>query len=366
MIIEEKELRCYVQDILGKIGASEEEAEIVSEELVQSTLMGVDSHGILRIPQYKWQIEEHFIVPGADVKKVKETPTTAIVDADYGFGHVAGRKTAEIVIQKAKENGVACAIVINSTHIGRLGAYTERIARAGLVAFGTAGLYSSGPLAPFGAAEARLGTNPISWAVPRGEKDPIMMDGATTVVAEGKLRTYIQKNEPVPEGWIRDGQGHDTTDPNDFYKEPRGTIYPLGGKTGGAKGSALAIMADLFSIALANDDYWTCLQEGKKLKSENGLFLMAVNPDCFFGRDLLAAQVENHAAYIKSAKPAEGFQEVLLPGEFEFNTARRRREAGIDIPDATWGGIVEIAASLGCDWASGFTVQKNKKGFVHY
>lgn len=132
MLIKEQQLRGYVQDILRRAGASEEEAEIVSEELVQSNLLGVDSHGILRIPQYMWQIEEHFIVPGADVKTVKETPTTAIVDADYGFGHVAGRKTAEIVIQKAKENGVACAIVIHSTHIGRLGAYTERIARAGL------------------------------------------------------------------------------------------------------------------------------------------------------------------------------------------------------------------------------------------
>lgn len=93
---------------------------------------------------------------------------------------------------------------------------------------------------------------------------------------------------------------------------------------------------------------------------------MAVNPDCFLGRDLFAAQVENHASYIKSAKPAEGFKEVLLPGEFEFNTARRRREKGIDIPDATWSGIVEIASSLGCDWVREFPVQKRKNGFVHY
>lgn len=361
-----EDLTIYTKDIFHRAGASDIEAQIVAEELVQSNLMGVDSHGVLRIPQYLWQMEDKFILPNADVKIVKETMTTAIIDADHGFGHVAGRKVADTVIQKANENGVACAISINSTHIGRLGAYTERIARNGLLAFGTAGLYSSGPLAPFGAAEARLGTNPISWAAPRGEEDPILMDGATTVVAEGKLRTYIQKGESVPEGWILDGYGHDTTDPNDFYKTPRGTILPLGGKAGGAKGSALAFMADLFSIALANDDYWTCLQEGKKLSTENGLFLFAVNPECFFGKSAYEQQVKNHADYIKSAKPADGFCEVLLPGEFEFRMAKKRRTEGIDIPDETWSGIVPIAAKLGCDWTCRYPIKKHHKEFVHY
>lgn len=366
MKIKWEELIFCTRDILGRAGASDTEAQIVAEELVQSNLMGVDSHGVLRIPQYLWQMEEKFILPGADVKVLKETPTTAIIDADHGFGHVAGRKTADTVIQKARENGVACAITVHSTHIGRLGAYTERIARAGLIGFGTAGLYSDGPLAPFGAAEARLGTNPISWAVPREGKNPVIMDGATTVVAEGKLRTYIQKNEPVPEGWIRDGYGRDTTDPNDFYKTPRGTILPLGGAAGGAKGSALAIMADLFSIALANDDYWTCRKEGKKPSAENGLFLFAVDPERFFGREAFEKQVENHASYIKSAKPAEGFTEVLLPGEFEFHMAEKRRSGGIDIPDGTWSGIVNIAAGMGCGWAENYHVTGEKKEFVHY
>lgn len=366
MKIDYRDLTDYTKDIFSRTGATDAEAQIVAEELVKSNLMGVDSHGVLRIPQYLWQIEDKFILPHADVKIVKETMTTAIVDADHGFGQVAGQKVADVVIQKANETGVACAISINSSHIGRLGAYTERIARNGLLAFGTAGLYSSGPLAPFGAAEARLGTNPISWAVPRGEEDPIMMDGATTVVAEGKLRTYIQKGESVPEGWIRDGYGHDTTDPNDFYKTPRGTILPLGGKTGGAKGSALAVMADLFSIALANDDYWTCLQEGKKLSTENGLFLFAVNPDCFFGKSAYEQQVKNHADYIKSAKPADGFCEVLLPGEHEFRMAEKRRIEGIDIPDETWNGIVSIAAKMGCGWVDRYPVQENHKEFVHY
>ena len=366
MIVNKDNLLVYTKDILEKAGVPEKEAFIVADELVKANLMGVDSHGILRIPQYLWQMEEKFIVPGANVKIVKETPVTAIIDADFGFGHVASRFAAEVVIEKAKKAGVACAISINSTHIGRLGSYTEQIARAGLIAFGTAGLYSSGPMAPFGAAESRLGTNPVSYAVPRYQDNPVVMDGATTVVAEGKLRTYIQKGLPVPEGWIRDGHGNDSTDPNDFYKEPKGTIYPLGGKSGGAKGSALGIMANLFSVALSNDDYWTCLKEGKKITSENSLFLFAVDPDCFCGREVYEKQVKNHSDYIKSAKPATGFDEVLMPGEFEFKTAEKRSAEGIDIPDETWQGILQIAQDLGCEWSLTFDKVQDKKEFVHY
>lgn len=364
MLVQADDLVRYSREIFERAGVPAEEAEAVSEELVMSNLMGIDSHGVLRIPQYLWQMDEKFICPGANVRVIRETPVTAVVDADHGFGHIAARKMADVLIEKAGRTGVACAIAVNCTHIGRLGAYTEKIARAGFIAFGTVALYSCGPMAPFGSKTPKLGTNPISWAVPRKDHDPVMMDGATTVCAEGKLRTYIQKGMPVPEGWIRDGYGRDTTDPNDFYKEPHGTILPLGGKSGGAKGSALAMMADLFTIALANEDYWSCLKEGKKPSSENGVFMMAVDPDSFFGREEYFAQVDNHARFMKDAEPAEGFKEVLLPGELEFRTAERRRKEGIELPEATWNGILGIAQKMGCKWASGFAKVKQDSEFV--
>ena len=204
------------KEILTKLGVPEDAAQTVAEELVRSNLMGVDSHGVLRIPRYVKQIQDGFIKPDANVKVVKESPSTAIIDADCGFGHVAARKMAQVVCEKAAKTGIACALSMNSTHIGRAGAYTEWIARQGMIGFAVAAVYTQGPLAPYGAAEGKLGTNPISWAVPRYGADPVIMDGATTIAAEGKLRAYIQKGMQVPEGWIRDGHGNNTTNPEDF------------------------------------------------------------------------------------------------------------------------------------------------------
>lgn len=133
-----------------KAGTTEEEAATVAEELVTSNLMGLDSHGVLRIPQYLDQIKEGLIIPGSEVRIVKETSTTAIVDGNHAFGQMVGHKMATLLITKAKTSGVACAISINTPHVGRVGSYTEQIANAGLLAFSTVGLYYNKPLAPWG------------------------------------------------------------------------------------------------------------------------------------------------------------------------------------------------------------------------
>lgn len=363
MRIAQDKLLVYSEEIFQKGGATEQEAKIVSEELVMSNLMGLDSHGVLRIPQYLDQIDSGLIVPGSEVKIVKETPATAIVDGNHAFGQVVGRIMVDLVVQKAKETGIACAISVNTPHIGRVGSYTETIANQGMIAFSTVGLYYSKPLAPWGAKESRMGTNPISWAVPREGDYPVFMDGAMTVVAEGKIRTFVQKGQPVPEGWIRDGYGNDTTDPMALYKEPAGTIYPVGGKTsGGVKGSGLAIMANMFSIALANDDYWSTSGQ----HAENGVFLMAINPDFFCGREVYEAQVRNHSDYIKSAAPAEGFTEVLMPGEFEHKTVTRLSKDGIELPDDTWNGLVAIGHKLNCTWSKDIAEVETTAKFVRY
>lgn len=362
MRVNKNDLLRYAQETLEKAGATEKEAQIVAEELVTSNLMGLDSHGVLRIPEYLDFLKNGMVIPGSEIKVVKETPTTAIVDGNHAFGQIVGRGMAELAVKKAKEVGVACLVSINTPHVGRVGSYTEYIAKQGLLAFSTVGLYYSRPLAPWGAKESRMGTNPISWAVPRKGSYPVFMDGAMTVVAEGKIRTYAQKGQQVPEGWLCDGCGNPTTDPMALYREPAGTMYPVGGRyAGGVKGSGLAVMANMFSIALANDDYWSIPHH-----AENCVFLMAVDPDAFYGREVYEAQVKNHSDYIKSAAPAEGFDEVLMPGEFEHKHAEKLEKEGIEIPDNTWNGLVSIAQELGCGWSRDLSAGESKVGFVHF
>lgn len=363
MKVNYEKLQEIAKEIFLKVGTTEQEAEIVSKELILSNLMGIDSHGILRVPQYIDQMASGLIKPGSKVSIVKETPATAIVDGNHAFGQLVAHEMVEIVAEKAKKCGIACAISTNTPHIGRVGSYTEALAEKGLIGFMTVGLYYSKPLAPWGAKDSRMGTNPISWAVPRKDDYPVFMDGAMTVVAEGKIRTFVQKGQPVPEGWIRDGYGKDTTDPMALYREPAGTIYPVGGKnSGGVKGSGLAIMANMFSIALANDDYWS--QSGQH--AENGVFMMAVNPDFFCGEDTYKASVKNHSDYIKSAAPADGFKEVLMPGEFEHRNAEKLKKEGVEIPEDTWNGLIELGQKYNCKWSEGLTCKKPKAEFVRY
>ena len=363
MRVSSEDLERYSEEILLKAGFDAEESAFMAKELVTANLVGYDSHGVIRIPQYLDQMKMGKIVPGAKIEIVKETPTTAIVDGHLKFGQMVGVAMADLVMKKAKAYGVGCAVSLNAAHAGRVGSYTEYIARNGYLAFCTVGLCYDKPLAPWGAKESRMGTNPISWAVPRKGSFPVFMDGSMTVVAEGKVRTYVQKGEQLPEGWIRDGYGHDTTDPMALYRDPPGTIYPVGGRnSGGVKGSALAVMANMFALALANDDYWSHSEQ----LTENGIFLLAIDPDAFCGRERYEAQVLNHSEYIKSAAPEDGVEKVMMPGEYEHENYKRNMEAGIELPCDTWNGLIAIAKSLGCEWSKDLEAAETSAAFVRY
>ena len=363
MRVSSEDLERYSEEILLKAGFDAEESAFMAKELVTANLVGYDSHGVIRIPQYLDQMKMGKIVPGAKIEIVKETPTTAIVDGHLKFGQMVGFAMADLVMKKAKAYGVGCAVSLNAAHAGRVGSYTEYIANNGYLAFCTVGLCYDKPLAPWGAKESRMGTNPISWAVPRKGSFPVFMDGSMTVVAEGKVRTYVQKGEKLPEGWIRDGYGHDTTDPMALYRDPPGTIYPVGGRnSGGVKGSALAVMANMFALALANDDYWSHSEQ----LTENGIFLLAIDPDAFCGRERYEAQVLNHSEYIKSAAPEDGVEKVMMPGEYEHENYKRNMEAGIELPCDTWNGLIAIAKSLGCEWSKDLEAAETSAAFVRY
>lgn len=366
MRIQKDKLLEYTKEIFIKKGVCPTEAETVAQELVTADLYGVSSHGVIRIFQYLEEIDNGRIVPNAPVTILHDTQTTAVFDGGNNFGQIVGKKMVEYLGQKAQEHMLACGVCLHSYHAGRIGAYVEGLAQMGLIGLCAVAAYHPGPLAPWGAAEGRLGTNPIAFAAPRENDRPIFLDFSTTVVAEGKVRSYLQQGKPVPIGWIRDAQGRDTTDPMDLYREPQGTMLPLGGLSGGAKGSALSIMTDILSIALANTDYWTCLEEGREPDSESGIFLLAINPDGFFGREAFMRQCKRHGDWFKSAAPVPGVEEVLLPGEYEYSFISDRSENGIELPDMTWNGIVRKAQSLGCRWSKGLKVTDEDLVDVRY
>src|SRR5271156_2456505 len=224
-------------------GTPPEEAEIVVRHVVNANLAGHDSHGVIQIPTYIERIKVGHIVPGAPWKIVQESPTTTVVDGHWGFGYVVNERAMKLTIEKAKSANVAAATVFRQGHIGRVASYTLMAAREGMIGIATADSgRSPKAVAPFGGSEARLGTNPISIAMPSDLDAPFYLDMATSAVAAGKIQLAAARGEEIPAGWIVDSEGRQTTDPLQFHKG--GALLPLGGSEG-YKGSGLAAMVEV-------------------------------------------------------------------------------------------------------------------------
>ncbi|HEX2184189.1 MAG TPA: Ldh family oxidoreductase, partial [Chloroflexota bacterium] len=307
----------------------------VAQHLVRANLSGHDSHGVIRIPRYVEQIERGGLVADARPEVVRDWPGTAVVDAKRGFGQVAASFALDVAIQKAETIGVGAASIRHCTHIGRLGHYSEAAAERGYIAFvmyGSAGP-NTGHAAPFGGAARHLGTNPISVGIPGREVDPVVVDFATTVVAEGKLQVARAKGTPLPPGCIVDKHGQPTTDAEDFYAG--GMILP----TGGHKGYGLSVVAAFLGAGLTAERPAT---EGRG----GGVFIMAVNPRAFAEPDDYGATIDNLAEAVRAVPPAPGFSEVMLPGGPEAKSRAERLQQGIPIPTQTWDALVETATRL--------------------
>ncbi len=334
-------LRRCAAAIFTAAGAPSARADQVSELLVASNLVGHDSHGIIRVPQYVATIERGDIDPHAEIAIESETDASAVLDANWGFGQVAMSQAAAMAVEKASRCGVAALTVRNANHIGRLGSYVEDIARQGMVALLFANMHGGGAcVVPWGGRESRLGTNPLAAGLPRPDGDPIVLDMTTSVVAEGKVRVQRNRDEPVPEGWIIDAQGQPSTDPAAFYGPPRGGILPFGGAVG-HKGYGLGVIVEILGGALSAAG---CAGTGSR--NGNGVLLLVVDIERFVPMDDYLSEVGQLVEFIKSSPLAPGFSEILVPGEIE-SRQRALRIDGIDVDEQTWSEIVECARRLG-------------------
>jgi len=323
-------------------GAPADQARLVAEELATSSAMGHDSHGAIRIPEYIERVARGAIIPGAKFQVERTTGGTAIVDCGHNYGAVGAHFAMATAIELARQHKVACVVTRRCNHVGRVGAYVQRAAGDGLIAIATCSSPIHGHFVlPWGGTQGRLGTNPIAYAVPTGG-DPIVADISTCVAPEGKIRVYKNQGKAVPEGWIVDARGRATTDPAAFYGPPLGAILPLGGPAG-HKGYALGLLVEILGSSLAG------LAATDPTVAGNGLCFLVVDPEAFCPIESFRSLVDATVAYIKSSNPGDGGGEVLVPGEIEFRTRRRRLVEGIPVDDPTWQAILQSARDLQVD-----------------
>src|SRR5215470_5632105 len=346
-IVKAERLTAIGAALLKAAGASAEEACAVAIGCVNANLAGHDSHGIIAIPTYIDRIRAGHIVPGANWTIVRESPATTVIDGNWGFGFYVNARAMQLTIEKAKKANVAACTVFRQSHVGRLAAYPLMAMREGMIGLATAdsGRSPKG-VAPFGGREPRLGTNPISIAVPSDLDGPFCLDMATSAVAAGKVALAVARSEQIPQGWIVDAAGRHSTDPRDYRKG--GALLPLGG-TEGYKGSGLAAMVEVLCGLL------TGLGFGVEPtgRHNDGCFMAVFNVAAFRPLQDFKKEVADFARYLKSTPPSEGSSGVFYPGEVEYLREQQRRKNGIEVEDATWeklrrlAGDYKIAKDLG-------------------
>lgn len=329
-VITHDKLKKFTKDIFLATNSPEKEAELVAELLVRANLCGVDSHGVIRIPDYVKEIEEGKLKPGIQPKIVKESKVTALIDGQFGFGQVTAMKAMELAIEKAQQYGTSTLTVFNCNHIGRLADYPTLAVEKDMIGL----IFCKGfpvVVAPWGGRARLLGTNPLSFGIPAGKEKPIIADFATSVSAEGKIRVKFARGEKIPLGWIVNSEGKVTDEPAELYKG--GAILPFGGY----KGYAINLLIEALGGALGTGGI------ADEFKGHNGLFIQVVNIDFFTPIEEFKEKIDRMIRKVKSSPLAEGFKEILLPGEPELIEMEKRLKDGIMVEEKTWSRIVEVA-----------------------
>lgn len=332
----------FAEALFQAKGVPAEEAARVAHSLVDANLCGHDSHGLIRVVQYLDAIGDGRLKPGAPFTVVKQTAATLVVDGGWGLGQVQAHRLLERLIPRAQALGLAGGTLKHCGHIGRLGEYAEAAARHNMAFLASVNNHGFGRgVAPPGGTEGRIGTNPLCIGAPT-HSDPVVLDIGTSVVAEGKVRVAFNKGQPVPEGWLLDPQGKPTTDSSVLYKEPRGSILPLGGSQA-YKGFGLGLLLDMLVGGFSGGP---CSTPGAPNLSSNAVFFLVLDIDQFAGAEHFLKETTGLAANVRSCPKADGVPEILLPGDPERKNAAARRQSGITLDDGTWKQLSQLAEKL--------------------
>ncbi|MBB3897074.1 malate/lactate/ureidoglycolate dehydrogenase [Roseococcus suduntuyensis] len=351
MYIPVEELEGFVTRIFAASGCSATEAARISNHLVGANLSGHDSHGVVRVPRYvEWQKAGH-VVAGQKVEVVTDGGAFALLDGKFGFGQTVAQQAAEFGIARALAQGCCIVGLRNAGHIGRTGDYAEMAAEQGLISVHFVNVAGSVLVAPFGGAERRFSTAPFSVGVklPSG---PVILDFATSFVAEGKVLVASNGGKALPENALVTADGRMSGDPHTLYGDyPEvGPRNPSGGTGairafGDHKGSGLAFMCELLAGALTGGGCSGPITERGRIA--NGMLSIYLSPSHFADEAAFHEAAQNYLDWVKSCRPIDADAPVLAPGEPEKTRRAERMVSGVPITRETWQSILDTAAGLG-------------------
>jgi hydroxycarboxylate dehydrogenase B len=339
----------FVTEVFTHAESSAEEARRIATYLTTANLTGHDSHGVIRVPVYiRWK-KTGSVVPNQNAEVVVETPSLAVVDGKFGYGQTVAPQAVKIGIEKCRRGGLAAVALRNAGHIGRVGDWAEMAAAEGLVSVHFVNAAGSVLVAPYGGVERRLSTAPYCVGIPRNGQGPIVLDFATSIVAEGKVLVASRGGKKLPKGALIDLDGTLSEDPTVLY----GPYTPDGARDhskgqgairafGEHKGSGLALICELLGGALTGTG-----ATGPNRRFANGMFAIYVDPKVVDPANFFDGEIARYITYFKNTKPAVGVDEVLIPGEPEARMRAQRVRNGVPLTDDTWAAIVNTARDVG-------------------
>ena len=316
-------------------GLSDRDATICADAVMFATLRGLDSHGIVSIlPAICNSIAVGRIDPSSPIQEINPL----LLKRNGAAGPVIGDRAMRRAIDVAAGNGVGAAVAFNCNHFGAASYYASLALERAMIGICAC---NAGPnVAPFGGAAGLHGTNPIAYAAPGGQEPPIVLDIATSAAAHGQVAKAARRGQTIPIGWAIDAEGRTTTDP----KQAR-FLLPFGGH----KGYGIGILVDVLTGALAASTIGQGVrqQEVDRAHAGQSFFMLAIDPQAFGGLAAFRERIDQLSREVHSVPPAEGFKEVLLPGELEWREERRRRADGVPLYDEDWTALVQGLARAG-------------------
>ena len=328
----------FTRDVFVEVGLSPQDAGIEADVLLWANLRGVDSHGVQRIPAYVRGVKKGLFKPDADIRIERETSAMMLIEADHAFGPVVTVYAMQQVMDKAQEVGIGWALIRNTTHQGAMGYYPLMAAKRDMI--GIALVCNPPNMAPFGAKAAGVHNSPIAIAVPGKDHPPVILDMATSVVARGKVDVAVDKCVSIPKDWGLDREGNPTTDPHQVA-----VVMPFGGY----KASGLALMFEcLSSLMVGNPLLAPSLlahDEKPRLGTQNSV-VAALDIGAWTDVARYKENIDELVGGLKALPKADGFDEILVPGEPEDRAHEQRRRHGIPLPAGTMSRLKEVAAEL--------------------
>lgn len=330
-----------IEAIVRAGGSDAREAKLVAENLVTANLTGHDSHGVGMIPRYIESLLEGGLVVNQHPQMVFDGGAMISLDGRQGYGQVIGLEAMDIGIARARLHGMCVMGLGRSHHLCRIGQWAEQAVAAGLISLHFTNVISRSIVAPFGGADARFGTNPMTVGIPIPNEPPFILDMATSAVAQGKIRVAHNKREQVSQDWLIDDQGFPTTDPRYGVIEPFGALRTFGLH----KGYGLAVVCELLGGALTGGGTWHSDDRSKK-RVWNGMLTILIDPARLGTADVFAAETTEFLKSLRQSPTAPGVDKVRIAGEPEREHRAKREREGISVDQNTWNDIVAAGAKL--------------------